>query len=90
MRVKCPHCEAKAVLRSIRPMSRTSVEYYVQCTDVECGHVWAAHFTAAHTIRPSGKPNKAVILPFSPRTMPADRAVPAPANDAAPIEMAEA
>ncbi|MEW6166039.1 MAG: ogr/Delta-like zinc finger family protein [Pseudomonadota bacterium] len=68
MRVKCPHCDAPARCRSSKPMSPTSREQKLQCTNVECAHTWVAVTEAVRTIAPSMTPNPKVHIPLSPRS----------------------
>jgi hypothetical protein len=68
MQLTCPHCDARAVIRTSRPISRTASEYYVQCTSVTCAHTWKAIMEAVTTIAPSMTPHPSVRIPLSPRS----------------------
>jgi hypothetical protein len=68
MRIKCPHCDAPARIRSSREMSPTSREQKMQCSNVECAHTWVAVTEAVRTIAPSMTPNPKVFIPLSPRS----------------------
>lgn len=82
----CPHCEARAKVRSSRTISRLVRESYYQCSDVECGHTFVAQISVIRTISPSAKPRAGVAIPFGVNRVPmAPRAPPAPANDPLPI-----
>jgi hypothetical protein len=86
LRMKCPHCEGKARVRTSREVSSITTELQLQCQGaIECGHTYVAHLIVSHTVRPSGTPNPKIAIAFSPRTRHAPPAeVPLPAND--PVE----
>lgn len=68
MRIKCPHCQHPATIRTSRPMSESVQEHQCQCTNIECAHTWVAHTAAVRTIAPSMTPNPKVFIPLSPRS----------------------
>lgn len=68
MRIKCPHCGSKAIIRTSRPMSESVQEHQLQCSNLECAHTWVAHTSAVRTIAPSMTPNPKVYIPLSPRS----------------------
>lgn len=68
MRIKCPHCQSPATIRTSRALSESVQEHSLQCTNVECGHTWVAHTSPVRTIAPSMMPNPRVYIPFSPRS----------------------
>ncbi|MFY9327826.1 MAG: ogr/Delta-like zinc finger family protein [Georgfuchsia sp.] len=74
MRLKCPHCKAKAVIRTSREMSSLTVEHTIQCQNVECAHTWVAHTSAVRTIAPSMCPDPTVYIQRSPRSPAAQQA----------------
>lgn len=67
MRLRCPHCGAKANIRTSRVVTDTLTEMYVQCMNVECAHTWKAHTLVVHSIAPSMTPRKGLAIPFVPR-----------------------
>lgn len=68
MRIKCPHCGAKARIRNSRDISETTREQYLQCENIECAHTWKVLTSAVCTIAPSMRPNPKVFIPLSPRS----------------------
>lgn len=68
MRIRCPHCQHRAIIRTSRPMSETTQEQQLMCTNVECAHTWVTHTSAVRTIAPSMCPNPKVYIPLSPRS----------------------
>lgn len=86
IRLRCPHCEAPANIRSSRNVTSLVRDLYIQCSDLECGHSFKAQLAITHTLSPSAKPNSRVALPYAARTIPPQN-VPAlePANDIVPL-----
>lgn len=64
----CPHCASKARISTSKKITALTREIYYQCTNIECGHTWAAHLSAVRTIVPSRIPNPAVFIPLSERS----------------------
>lgn len=77
----CPHCSGPAKIRSVREVSPTFREVYLDCNgEPECGWRGVASFVIERTIAQTGRPNPAVSLPTTPpRRKPSG--LPAPAND---------
>lgn len=66
MRLKCPHCNSPARIRTSRRLSEISTEHYCQCSNVEeCAYTWVQISSAAHTLSPSLNPNPKVHVPLS-------------------------
>ena len=61
LEVKCPECEAKAVIRKTNRKHRQIADIYCACTDVECGHTFVMNLTFSHTISPSAKTGDAML-----------------------------
>ena len=73
--IACPHCRSRARVRTSREETPLVRNASLQCTNVECGHTFAAQLQITHTIAPSRLPNPAIILPVAPprqRSMPAN------------------
>ena len=66
----CPHCASKARISTSKKITPITREIYYQCSNIECGHTWAAHLSAVRTIVPSRIPNPAVFIPQSERSEP--------------------
>lgn len=64
----CPHCASKARISTSKKITPLTREIYYQCTNIECGHTWAAHLSAVRTIVPSRIPNPTVYIPQSERS----------------------
>lgn len=74
MRIRCPHCQSPAKIRTSRPMSSLTIEHSLQCQNIACAHTWVAHTSAVRTIAPSMVPNPRVYIPLSPRSPAANDA----------------
>ena len=61
----CPHCRARAFIRTSEEMTTTMREITYQCTDPECGHTYVVVAEVDRTLSPSAKPNPSVLLPIS-------------------------
>lgn len=46
LKVKCPECGAKAVIRKTNPKHPHISDIYCACTDVECGHTFVLNLTS--------------------------------------------
>lgn len=55
MRIKCPECGAKAVIKSTNPIHPQLTEAYCACSDVNCGHTYVLQISFKHTLSPSRK-----------------------------------
>ncbi|WP_237387272.1 ogr/Delta-like zinc finger family protein [Xenorhabdus sp. Sc-CR9] len=55
LKIICPECDAKAVIRKTNRMHRQIADVYCSCSDVECGHTFVMNLTFSHTISPSAK-----------------------------------
>lgn len=72
-RVKCPHCNSMARIRTSKTVTPLHREIYFQCSNVHCGHSFVAACDIIRTISPSLIPNPSIHLPVGK-----------PANDAKP------
>ena len=64
--IACPHCRARAAVRTSRQITVTYREMHLRCTNDDCGHVFVAELVAIRTISPSACPDAAVDLPLAP------------------------
>ncbi|EDY1997055.1 ogr/Delta-like zinc finger family protein [Salmonella enterica subsp. diarizonae] len=55
MRIKCPECGARAVIKSTNPIHPQLTEAYCACSDVNCGHTYVLQVSFKHTLSPSRK-----------------------------------
>lgn len=55
MRVDCPACGAKSIIKKTARKHRDLSDLYCACTDYECGHTFVMNVTFSHTISPSAK-----------------------------------
>ncbi|WP_394027184.1 Ogr/Delta-like zinc finger protein [Desulfovibrio falkowii] len=53
MRIYCPRCEAKAIIRTSKELSATMRQLYCLCGDPQCGHTFVMDLTFSHTLSPS-------------------------------------
>ncbi|WP_239017917.1 ogr/Delta-like zinc finger family protein [Sphingomonas aracearum] len=83
--ITCPHCDTRAIARdSVQADPLTRVIRFV-CDNPECGHVFIAQLAIYRTLRPSAKPNPAIVLPLGQwRGKPANDDETPPANDDTP------
>ena len=76
----CPHCRARAIVRSSAQVTDLVRELDYACTNHHCGHTFVAQLEAVRTIVPSAMPNPTVHLPLGNRNLGPKR-LPIPAND---------
>jgi hypothetical protein len=74
--INCPHCGSTSRVRTSRPLTSLVRTANLQCTNLDCGHTFAAQLAITHTISPSRLPNPDVVLPIAP-----PRAHAIPSND---------
>lgn len=55
MKVLCPACGEKAIIRTTNRKHRQFADLYCQCTDLECGMTFVLNVTFSHTLSPSAK-----------------------------------
>ncbi|MDN8662399.1 ogr/Delta-like zinc finger family protein [Stenotrophomonas indicatrix] len=63
--LRCPHCDAPAVVRSSCSLSRLLRESLLQCRNALCGHTFSAYTEIVRTHSPSACPRGDVDLPLS-------------------------
>ncbi len=70
MKVYCPVCEARAVIKKTARKHKELSDLYCACTDVECGHTFVLNLTFSHTLSPSAKTGdlmvQKILNSFSP------------------------
>lgn len=91
----CPHCDARAIVRSSGQISLLVRELDYQCENVGCGHTFVVQAAVVRTIVPSACPRVGVHLPrgnpnLGPKRKPANDDAPTPANDPGPLTPAAA
>lgn len=52
MRIRCPHCQSKAVITHSVKVNATMTEYYVNCTGLHCGARSVMRLYHAYTLTP--------------------------------------
>ncbi|SFR13732.1 Ogr/Delta-like zinc finger [Enterobacter sp. kpr-6] len=55
LKIECPECGSKAVIRKTNRKHRQIADIYCACADVECGHTFVMNLTFSHTLSPSAK-----------------------------------
>ncbi|WP_139355393.1 ogr/Delta-like zinc finger family protein [Edwardsiella tarda] len=55
LKIECPECGAKAVIRKTNRKHSKIADIYCACSDVECGHTFVMNLTFSHTLSPSAK-----------------------------------
>lgn len=55
LKIDCPECGSKSVIRKTNRKHRDIADIYCACADVECGHTFVMNLTFSHTISPSAK-----------------------------------
>ncbi|MCU6498920.1 ogr/Delta-like zinc finger family protein [Rugamonas sp. A1-17] len=68
VKMKCPHCEAKAVARALDEISNTVSEIIFQCDDPYCGHTFVARLEVMRTTTPPKKEKAVSGIPLSPKS----------------------
>lgn len=61
LKIECPECGSKAVIRKTNRKHRDIADVYCACADVECGHTFVMNLTFSHTISPSAKKGDLLI-----------------------------
>ncbi|MFJ5341781.1 ogr/Delta-like zinc finger family protein [Pectobacterium sp. CHL-2024] len=61
MKVVCPECNSKAIIRKTVRKHRHISDIYCACADVECGHTFVLNMTFSHTISPSAKSQDSLL-----------------------------
>ncbi|MBD9643619.1 ogr/Delta-like zinc finger family protein [Pantoea sp. PNT02] len=61
LKIECPECGSKAVIRKTNRKHRDIADIYCACADVECGHTFVMNLTFSHTISPSAKTGDLLI-----------------------------
>ncbi|MFM5138443.1 ogr/Delta-like zinc finger family protein [Aeromonas rivipollensis] len=64
MRLKCPHCNAIAAVRTADPVSKLTRVAYYDCKNPDCNHGFKVGIEIIGTTRLSLMPNPAVVLPL--------------------------
>lgn len=55
MRIKCPECGSRAIIKTTNPIHPQLSELYCACGDVNCGHTYVLQVSFKHTLSPSRK-----------------------------------
>ncbi|MDC9820929.1 MULTISPECIES: ogr/Delta-like zinc finger family protein [Pectobacterium] len=61
MKVVCPECNSKAIIRKTVRKHRHISDIYCACADVECGHTFVLNMTFSHTLSPSAKSQDSLL-----------------------------
>lgn len=77
--ITCPHCDAKAIVRSSKQVGAMTRDLTYVCTDDDCGHRFVAQLSVTHSTRLSERPRANVHLPFRPSSA-------RPANDSGTLK----
>ncbi|MEX1197829.1 MAG: ogr/Delta-like zinc finger family protein [Pseudohongiellaceae bacterium] len=64
MRIQCPFCQHRAIIRSSRRPSPLFYEIYAQCQSAECGWSGKIHVEFVMTLSPSRSPRPDITLPI--------------------------
>lgn len=62
MRVYCKVCGQRGRITKTNQLSPDVSDLYCQCTDAECGHSWVATLSFSHTLNPSVKMTRQMVL----------------------------
>ncbi|AKO06212.1 ogr/Delta-like zinc finger family protein [Xanthomonas oryzae pv. oryzicola] len=63
--LRCPHCDAAAIVRSSVSHNNLLRESTLQCRNAMCGHTFTAYTEIVRTISPSACPSDDILLPVS-------------------------
>lgn len=61
LKITCPDCQAKAIIRKTNRKHPELSDIYCQCSDVECGHTFVMNLTFSHTLSPSARSGNALL-----------------------------
>ena len=61
LKIECPECGSKAVIRKTNRKHRQIADIYCACSDVESGHTFVMNLTFSHTLSPSAKTGDAMV-----------------------------
>ena len=61
LKIECPDCGSKAVIKKTNRKHREIADIYCACADVECGHTFVMNLTFSHTLSPSAKTGDAML-----------------------------
>ncbi len=75
MRVICPACGKKALIRKTNRITREVADLYCSCSDPECGHTFVANLSFSHTLSPSAKTTSQLALELVKALPPEQRQV---------------
>jgi hypothetical protein len=82
---ECPHCRTRAIAYDSVKLDVFTREIRFVCQDADCGHTFVGQLSIFRTVRPSMKPNPAIVLPLGQwRSKPANDDERVPANDDQP------
>lgn len=69
-KIKCPECDAQAIIRKSEWKDKKVADLYCACSDVECGHTFVFNAAFSHTLSPSAKTGdlmvQTILNSFSP------------------------
>ena len=92
--IDCPHCGAPASVRTSRPLTKLVRQIYLACSQLSCGHTFAAQLEITHSISPSACPDPDIHLRQNTPRFPANDGdllrPPETANDNGPCDEAVA
>ncbi|CAD7726500.1 hypothetical protein LMG31884_39710 [Xanthomonas hydrangeae] len=63
--LRCPHCDAAAIVRTSVSHNKLLRESMLQCRNALCGHTFTAYTEIVRTISPSACPSDDIFLPVS-------------------------
>ncbi len=78
--IPCPHCGARAIVRSSEQITELYRELRLSCENFDCRHTYVASLSVIRTIHPSAMPNPRIQIPMSIFVPPANDDT-LPAND---------
>lgn len=68
MRITCPHCQDRTVVRTSKRPAPVFYEVYAQCISPACGWAGKLYVEFATTTVPSRTPNPAISIPLEPKS----------------------
>ncbi|MGO3882268.1 MAG: ogr/Delta-like zinc finger family protein [Proteus vulgaris] len=66
MKILCPDCGEKAIIRKTNRKHRQFSDLYCQCTNLECGMTFVLNVTFSHALNPGKKSVENMIDKFIP------------------------
>lgn len=75
LKIECPDCGSKAIIKKTNRKHREIADIYCACADVECGHTFVMNLTFSHTLSPSAKSGDAMLQQLISKLSPQQKQI---------------